>query len=98
MDGTSKATYKRTPSERVPSKPVFEQIKRLGLPLTEIGKIIGVSVSGMHNWQSSGTMPLYASLAVECLVRRQSRDATCWALLKLNHGVAEVLALGEAPQ
>lgn len=79
----------------VPFKPVQEMAHRLGLTAKASCEAIGVSKSAWYSAGKTGKISKTAALAFETLVRRQSRDATQWALLKLNHGTAEVKYLDE---
>jgi len=81
--------------ERVPMRPLVEQAHRLGLSAAAASRAIGISDSHWHNCVRADKASKLMALAMEALVRRQSREATGWALLELNHGSAKVTPISE---
>lgn len=82
----------------VPSKPIAEQAKRLGISTKALCDEIGISDSYWHNSLRQGQVTKTIALAVEALVRRQSRNSTGWGIIKTHNGVIEVTPLLEAPE
>ena len=81
----------------VPVKPCIELAHRLGLTDVQACEAVGIGRSLWYQAKRTGQISKTVALAFEALTRRQSRDATQWALLKLNHGTAEVTYI-EEPQ
>lgn len=81
--------------ELVPMRPIAEQAHRLGLSGTEAAQALGISKSAWSVYNTKNLAPKAIGLAMEALVRWQSREATGWALLELNHGSAKVTPISE---
>jgi hypothetical protein len=92
---TTPIRKKRTSRSLVPAKHMLEQIHRLGLSQSQLQEAIGMAASTIQRAQKHDLVPKSYVLAVEALVRRQSRDATNWALLCLTHGSAQVTLINE---
>jgi len=74
---------------------MLEQIHRLGLTPSQCYEILGLASSTLLRAKRDNVVPKAYALAVEALIRRQSRDSTNWALLCLTHGSAQVTAIDE---
>jgi hypothetical protein len=76
-------------------QPLRAQAKRLGLSTAQACDAIGITPSHWYQCCKKNQTSKLMALAMEALVRRQSREATGWALLELNHGSAKVTPIAE---
>lgn len=84
-----KAKNKRSPSRTI-SVTATETIRnRLEMSVLEFTEAIGYHGDSYNNWIKSGQIPIVASLAAECLMRRQAASDVVF-MVRIVKGVPKV--------